>query len=110
MARRLKQVGMPVIVSAWFPPMWAGNLTTVDKDNINVASFINTARGKSAVHIVNNAASCKAVISGLPTASTRALVQVTNAGSNAESQCLPVIDGKVEVSMPAESFVSVFAE
>ena len=28
MARRLKQVGMPVIVSAWFPPMWAGNLTT----------------------------------------------------------------------------------
>ena len=28
MARRLKQVGMPIIVSAWFPPMWAGNLTT----------------------------------------------------------------------------------
>ena len=84
--------------------------TTVDKDNINVASFINTARGKSAVHIVNNAASCPAVISGLPASSTHALVQVTNAGSNAESQCLPVVDGKVEVFMPAESFVSVFAE
>ncbi len=52
----------------------------------------------------------QAVISGLPTSSTRALVQVTNAGSNAESQCLPVVDGKVEVFMPAESFVSIFAE
>lgn len=84
--------------------------TTVDKDNINVASFINTARGKSAVHIVNNAASCKAVISGLPASSSRALVQVTNSGSNSESQCLPVVDGTVEVFMPAESFISVFAE
>ena len=41
---------------------------------------------------------------------SRALVQVTNSGSNSESQCLPVVDGKVEVFMPAESFVSVFAE
>lgn len=28
MARRLKQMGMPVIVSCWFPPMWAGIQTT----------------------------------------------------------------------------------
>lgn len=84
--------------------------TSVDKDNVNVASFINIARGKSAVHIVNNAASCKAVISGLPASSTRALVQFTNSEANSESQCLPVVDGKVEVFMPAESFVSVFAE
>jgi len=28
MARRLKQTGMPVIVSCWFPPMWAGERTT----------------------------------------------------------------------------------
>lgn len=84
--------------------------TSVDKDNINVASFINIARGESAVHIVNNAASCKAVISGLPASSTRALVQITNAGTNSVSQCLPVVDGEVEVFMPAESFVSVFAE
>ncbi len=28
MARRLKQIGMPVIVSCWFPPMWAGDQTT----------------------------------------------------------------------------------
>ena len=84
--------------------------TTVDKDNINVASFINTARGESAVHIVNNAASCPAVITGLPASSTYAVVQITNSGSNAESMYLPVVDGKVEVNMPAESFVSVFAK
>lgn len=28
MARRLKAIGMPVIVSCWFPPMWAADLTT----------------------------------------------------------------------------------
>lgn len=28
MARRLKQIGMPVIVSCWFPPLWAGTQTT----------------------------------------------------------------------------------
>ena len=27
-ARRLKESGMPVIVSCWFPPQWAGNSTT----------------------------------------------------------------------------------
>ena len=84
--------------------------TACDKDNVNVASFINVARGESAVHIVNNAASCNAVITGLPVASTTAVVQVTNSGSNSESQCLPVVDGKVEMFMPAESFVSVFVK
>ena len=84
--------------------------TTVDKDNVNVASFINIARGESAVHIVNNAASCKAVITGLPASSTCAVVQVTNSGAKSDSQLLPVKDGSVEVFMPAESFVSVFAK
>ncbi|MBO6064670.1 MAG: hypothetical protein J6P62_11930, partial [Bacteroidales bacterium] len=84
--------------------------TTVDKDNVNVASFINIARGESAVHIVNNAASCKAVITGLPASSTCAVVQVTNSGAKSDSQLLPVKDGSVEVFMPAESFVSVFTK
>ena len=84
--------------------------TSADKDNVNVASFINIARGESAVHIVNNAASCPAVISGLPAASERALVQITNAGAHSCSVCLPVVDGKVTVDLPAESFVSVFVK
>lgn len=28
MARRLKEIGMPVVVSCWFPPAWAGTRTT----------------------------------------------------------------------------------
>ena len=28
MAQRLKAIGMPLIVSCWFPPQWAGNRTT----------------------------------------------------------------------------------
>ena len=28
MALRLKRIGMPVIVSCWFPPLWAGDQTT----------------------------------------------------------------------------------
>ena len=59
---------------------------------------------------MNNAASCPAVITGLPASSTCAVVQITNSGSNSDSLCLPVVDGKVEVDMPAESFVSVFVK
>ena len=47
---------------------------------------------------------------GLPASSSFAVVQVTNAGSNSESQMVPVTGGKVVIDMPAESFVSVFAE
>ena len=81
--------------------------TTCDKDNINVASFINIAREEGAVHIVNNAASCDAVVTGLPASATQAVVYITNTNQNAEAMMLPVVDGKVEVSMPAESFISI---
>jgi hypothetical protein len=37
-----------------------------DKQDLNVAAFVNIARGESAVHIVNNAASCPAVALDLP--------------------------------------------
>ena len=81
--------------------------TVCDKDNVNVASFVNIARGESAVHIVNNAASCEALITGLPATTAWAVVYVTNAHQNAEACCLPVKDGTVTVSMPADSFVTV---
>ncbi len=81
-----------------------------DKQDLNVAAFVNIARGESAVHIVNNAASCPATVSGLPAASTRAIVHVTNAGSNSVAQCLPVRGGKLELTLPAESFISIFVQ
>ena len=81
-----------------------------DKDNINVASFVKASTGQSAVHIVNNAASCKAEISGLPAGSTRALVLITNDKQNAEALELEVRDGKLSVDMPADSFVTILAD
>ena len=83
---------------------------TCDKQDVNVAAFVNLARGESAVHIVNNAASCPATVSGLPAASTRAVVLVTNAGSHSEAQCLPVRDGRLALTLPAESFISIFVQ
>ena len=79
-----------------------------DKQDLNVAAFVNTARGEGAVHIVNNAASCLAEVSGLPASATRAVVHVTNAGTNSVAQCLPVRDGRVALELPAESFISIF--
>lgn len=84
--------------------------TTCDKDNINVASFAKISTGESAVHIVNNAASCVAEVSGLPASSTKAIVYITNTNQNAEAVCLDVKDGKVSVNMPADSFITILAK
>lgn len=81
--------------------------TVCDKDNVNVASFINAAREEGAVHIVNNAASCDAVITGLPASAEDAVVYVTNSHQNAEAELVPVKDGTIKVTMPAESFISI---
>lgn len=80
------------------------------KDNINVASFVKPSTGESAVHIVNNAASCEAVISGFPASTTEVTVYVTDTHRNAEAQLLPVKEGKAIVNMPAESFVTLLAK
>ncbi|MCR4825226.1 MAG: AGE family epimerase/isomerase [Bacteroidales bacterium] len=79
------------------------------KQDVNVAAFVNIARGESAVHIVNNAASCPAVVTGLPASSTRAVVLVTNAASNSVASCISVSGGRAELELPAESFISIYA-
>lgn len=80
-----------------------------DKDNVNVASFVKASTGESAVHIVNNAASCLAEVSGLPASSTKAVVYITNADQNAEAHMYDVKGGKISVPMPADSFVTILA-
>ncbi|MCR4602830.1 MAG: AGE family epimerase/isomerase [Prevotella sp.] len=79
------------------------------KENVNVAAFTKTATGESALHIVNNAASCDARITGLPAGTSEAVVYVTNSTQHAEAQLLRVKDGTVVIKMPAESFVTVIA-
>ena len=80
---------------------------TVDKDNINTAAFYNKAQNKSALHIVNNGASCKAEITGLPIDAKKATIYVTNAHQNSEAQQVEAAQGRLVVDMPAESFVTV---
>lgn len=77
------------------------------KDNVNVAAFAKPSTGECAVHVVNNAASCDAVITGLPEGTGEAVVYVTDTNRKAEACVLPVVDGKVSLFMPAESFVTV---
>jgi hypothetical protein len=59
------------------------------------------------VHIVNNGASCKAEITGLPATAEKALVLVTNSHQNAEAQQVVVEKGCAVVDMPAESFITL---
>ena len=84
--------------------------TVCDKDNVNTAAFYNPATGLAAVHIVNNAASCNAVVSGLPESASKAYVRITGSGRNSESRCLEFQGGELKLYMPAESFVSIFIE
>lgn len=80
-----------------------------EKDNVYVAAFSKPSTGESAVHIVNNAASCDAVVSGLPTETREAVVYVTNSGQNAQVRILSVEGGTVTVPIPAESFITILA-
>ncbi|MCR4582678.1 MAG: AGE family epimerase/isomerase [Prevotella sp.] len=80
-----------------------------NKENVNVAAFVKTATGATAVHIVNNGAACEARVTGLPAATTAATVYVTNQQQHAEAQLLKVEEGTLVVKMPAESFVSIMA-
>lgn len=79
----------------------------VDKENVNTAAFYNKAQGKGALHMVNNGATCKAEISGLPASVSSAVIYVTNASQNAEEQSVNVSQGTATIDMPAESFVTV---
>lgn len=81
---------------------------TCDKNNVNAAAFANIASGACALHIVNNGASCDAVISGFPADATGATVRITNTDQNSEASYYSVSDGRLEVSLPADSFVSIF--
>ena len=61
------------------------------------------------MHLVNNGASCEAVISGLPASTKEVAVYVTNSHSHAEVRLLKVTDGRLSVQLPAESFVSIIS-
>lgn len=81
-----------------------------DKENVNVAAFIKTATEESAVHIVNNGASCQAHICGLPKESRRAVIYRTSNKQHAEALSAEISNGEITVDLPAESFITIIGE
>lgn len=81
-----------------------------EKENVNIAAFVKPSTGESAVHVVNNAASCDAVVGGLPEGTLEAVVYVTDTHKKSEARLVPVKDGKVRIHMPAESFVTILTK
>ena len=84
--------------------------TVCGKQDVNVAAFHKASTGQLAIHIVNNAASCQAHITGLPANMSRATVYITNRRQQAEEQTVQLAGGEASIEMPAESFVTVIAE
>ena len=82
---------------------------TSNKENINAAAFAKTATGEWAVHLVNNGASCEAVLTGLPAGMQEVTVYVTNSHNHAEARLLKTKDGRLSVQLPAESFITVIS-
>ena len=83
---------------------------TCNKENINAAAFTKTATGEWAIHLVNNGASCEAVITGLPAGTQEVTVYVTNSHSRAEACLLKTKDGRLSVQLPAESFITMISK
>lgn len=80
------------------------------KGNMNIAAFSNIARGETAIHIVNNGAACKAEITGLSEKASRAVVHVTNSGTNSLAQALEPSGGTLSLTLPAESFITILIQ
>lgn len=83
---------------------------TCNKTNINAAAFFKTATGEWALHLVNNGASCSAVITGLPADTKAVTVYVTNSHSHAEARLLQTTDRCLSVQLPAESFITIISK
>ena len=83
---------------------------TCNKTNINAAAFSKTATGEWALHLVNNGASCEAVITGLPADTKAVTVYVTNSHSHAEARLLQTTDRCLSVQLPAESFITIISK
>jgi len=82
-----------------------------NKEEVNCAAFGNIARGEYAIHMVNNGAARKAVISGIPTEVSALQVFVTDETKNmTKSGELKVVNGKIEVDLLPTSFTTLITK
>jgi hypothetical protein len=80
-------------------------------ENVNCAAFGNIARGRYAVHIVNNGASRRVTVKGLPPSVCSAKVYVTN--SEAGMEAIKEVDSAPEgisFEMPPISFITLLTD
>jgi hypothetical protein len=81
-----------------------------DKEELNCAAFGNLARGKYAVHIVNNGAARRVTVKGLPVVSNvKALVTDSKLGME-EIKEIDNKQGAVSFEIPQVCFVTLFAD
>jgi hypothetical protein len=84
---------------------------TCSKEGVICAAFGNISRGAWAVHMVNNGALCEAVVQGMPAGVTVLDVYVTDKVRGMEKTGeVTVTEGRVALTLPAASFVSIISK
>lgn len=82
---------------------------TCSNKAVNGAVFGNIARNAWAIHLVNNGASRKAHISGIPAGINSLQMYVTDDKKGMEQAAeLKVVNGTVDAELPAAAFISLF--
>jgi hypothetical protein len=84
---------------------------TCDKEEVNCAAFGNLARGKYAIHMVNNGAERPAEIKGLPSDAQVMEVYVTDALRGMEKTGeIKASDGVFRINLPPAAFISLISK
>jgi hypothetical protein len=79
--------------------------------DVNCAAFGNIARGKYAVHIVNNGASRRVTVKGLPPSVSGIKIYVTNSEAGMEEiKEVENRQGAISFEMPPISFITLLAD
>lgn len=99
-----KQLGSTPAGAFWLP-------LSCDRPEVSCAAYGQIARGEYAVHLVNNGAARKAILTGLPEG-IKALRPFITDAERGMQECppLPVVDGTVEFDLDAACFLSLFGE
>jgi hypothetical protein len=82
-----------------------------DSRSVSSAALGNNKKGVYAFHLVNNGAAREAIISGLPKKVRSLQIYTTNKeDENKEGPGIPVAEGTARFTLPAASFISLFAK
>lgn len=85
--------------------------TRADKKSVCTAAFSNRTRGEYTIHIVNNGAECKAVISGLPRDSAVFEIYVTDKAKGMEKTGeATAMNGKLEFNLNKAAFTTLISK